>query len=90
MPIDAVLDEDLARAVAPHQPLTTPGRLCPESARLVLFGEETRLPVPSGALDVTFELDIDKTGTTTLEAWFETAGEDDCGAYYVTVERLGD
>ena len=30
-----------------------------------------------------------RAGTTELEAWFTDASGDDCGAYYVTVARLG-
>ena len=37
---------------------------------------------------ITFTVDIEQTGTTQLEAWFGDATGEECGAYYVSVERL--
>jgi len=65
----------------------------PVRARLKLFNNEWTAEVEKGAEEVKFTVNLDKTGVTQLEAWFmmedtdDTGQPDECGAYYVYVER---
>ena len=60
----------------------------PTHAKLGIFGVETVLPVATGDSGVTFQVTLEQTGITQLDAWFIDASGDTCGAYYVGVERL--
>ena len=62
--------------------------LHPTRARLKLFDREEVLDVDASAKEITFTLDLDRTGETTLEAWFIDDSGEEQGAYYVYVERL--
>jgi len=62
--------------------------IAPVKARLKLFDQEWMLPVESGIEAVTFTVDMKQTGETQLEAWFSDETGDECGAYYVYVERI--
>ena len=44
--------------------------------------------IDASAKEITFTLDLDRTGETTLEAWFIDDSGEEQGAYYVYVERL--
>jgi arylsulfatase B len=59
----------------------------PVKARLGLFDTEHAAAVPQDAQQVCFTLDLDRTGPTTLEAWFADETGEERGAYYVVVER---
>ncbi|MHC4563634.1 MAG: hypothetical protein ACYS8X_12790 [Planctomycetota bacterium] len=61
--------------------------ICPTGARLGVAGQEWTCEVLPGDIEATFEVDLAATETAALDAWFTCAG-DECGAYYVYVERL--
>lgn len=85
---EAVSEEDAnSHIYAPGDGVSN--AISPVKARLALFGEEYTLPVKPGMTDVTFELDLEQTGETQLEAWFADQSGEECGAYYVYVERVG-
>ncbi len=87
--IDAGLSDEEAASIAPFQRDQRPARsVCPRSARLMLFGEEESLKVDPSRKEIVFDRKVDRPGTTELEAWFTDEVGDDCGAYYVTAERL--
>ena len=89
LPIDAELSDEQADQIAPFQKDQLPVRtMSPRSARLGLFGEEQTVGVDPGQREAVFDRTIDQSGTTQLEGWFTDESGDDCGAYYVSVERL--
>ncbi len=59
----------------------------PTGARLGVGEQQWTCEVAPGDIEATFEVDLAAAATTTLDAWFTSAGEE-CGAYYVYVERL--
>ncbi|MFO7870347.1 MAG: arylsulfatase [Kiritimatiellia bacterium] len=61
--------------------------LKPVKARLRLFGDEWTADVGPGTEEITFEVEMKKTGVTELEAWFVDDAGDERGAYYVYVRR---
>ena len=61
--------------------------LAPVRARLQLFNQKWIQPVEHGMKAVTFTINLEQTGETQLEAWFSDETGDECGAYYVYVER---
>jgi len=60
----------------------------PVSALLKIFNHENILSVGQGDKEVTFEILIEETGITQLEAWFIDGNEKRQGAYYIYVERV--
>jgi len=87
LPIDGTVSADEA-ALIPFGPDGESARITPTRARLGIFGREATAPVQPGDREVCFELEIDETGETRLEAWFSDDSGDERGAYYVQVERL--
>ena len=85
--IDADVDADEARRHIYASPEGNHAAIHPTAARLGIGGEQWTCPVAPGDIEATFEIDLVTTDTTTLDAWF-TTDADECGAYYVTVERL--
>jgi len=88
LPIDAAVSAEDADShiYAPGDGSCT--TIAPAKARLKLFDEEWTQPVEPGMEAVTFSLDLQQTGETQLEAWFCDETGDECGAYYVYVERV--
>jgi hypothetical protein len=57
---------------------------------LKLFDQEVSMEVEKGHEAVLFELDLERTGKTVLDAWFIHESGEERGAYYVTVTRVED
>ena len=88
LPIEAGLPDEQADRIAPFQRNQRPVRtVSPVKARLTLFGDDEIQDVDPVRKEVIFDRKVDRSGTTELEAWFTDAAGEDCGAYYVTVER---
>ena len=89
LPIDAELSDEAAASIAPFQGGQQRVRtMSPVKARLTLFDETEIRDIDPGLKEVAFDLKVDRSGPTELEAWFTDAAGEDCGAYYVTVQRL--
>jgi len=88
LPIDEPLPREQADRLAPYQPVDECRSIHPVRATLTLFGRQWELPVKPGQREVTFELILEQTGETRLEAWFFGADGERQGAYYVYVHRL--
>ena len=88
LPIDAALPRREADKLAPYQASFECNAIHPEQVRLRIFDTDYVSPVDATARDVTFELELNRTGRTTLEAWFADADGEEYGAYYVTVARV--
>ena len=86
LPIDAPAPEEEAARI-PYAHTGQGIAIRPVRARLKLFDRETTAAVRPGAKEVTFTLDVARTGVTQLEAWFVGADSAEQGAYYVTVTR---
>jgi hypothetical protein len=86
LPLDSELPEDEAEKV-PYTVGTDSTPIEPVTARLELFGEEKTVEVHPQEKEVTFTLELDRTGKTRLEAWFADEKGEERGAYYVYVER---
>ncbi len=65
-------------------------RLCPQRARLKLFDQEHLATVDCESEAVVFEVNLEQTGETVLEAWFQEEGQEERGAYYVYVAYVGE
>ena len=61
--------------------------MTPTRARLAIAGQTLTCDIAPGDIEATFELDLTATDTTTMDAYF-ASDTDECGAYYVYVERL--
>ncbi len=85
--IDEPLPRDQADRLAHGQEVDRCGSVSPSSARLVVHAQTHAQPVEAGVSEVSFEVDVDRTDKSVLEAWFEGDG-DPRGAYYVTVTRM--
>ncbi len=86
--ISDVPPQSEAEQIAPYNgDSVVPVDIHPAKAQLVLFGKEHVVPVGADATRVTFQLDIDETGETQLEAWFFDDAGERRGAYYVDIER---
>ena len=89
LPIDAGLSDEAAANIAPFQGGQQRVKtMSPVKARMTLFGETEIQDIDPGLKEVAFDLKVDRSGPTELEAWFTDATGEDCGAYYVTVQRL--
>ena len=88
-PIDGQLPREEAEKTAPYGKMVLSKALHPRTALLKLFDREETLPVSPGEQEIVFELQLDTTGETELEAWFLANDNDRQGAYYVYVERVG-
>ncbi|MDP6775722.1 MAG: arylsulfatase [Candidatus Latescibacteria bacterium] len=87
--IGASLSREDAADLAPYGGTPIACRsIHPSRARLSLFGREETCPVECGAARTTFHLELEETGVTELEAWFDAEDGETQGAYYVYVERL--
>lgn len=60
----------------------------PVKARLCLFGQNYETPVNPGDSEAFFEIEVKEAGETRMEAWFLDKDAEQCGAYYVYVERM--
>jgi arylsulfatase A-like enzyme len=86
LPIDAAAEgEAVNRAYFKEMRSAT---IAPGKALLKIFDDERTTDVAPGVKEATFELDLDRTGVTQLEAWFLDGDAQRRGAYYVYVERL--
>ena len=90
LPLDAGVSETDARSHIYAGASGASVRITPVSARLKLFDREVAAPVGAGDLETVFELELDRTGETCLEAWFADASGEERGAYYVYVLRKPD
>lgn len=86
--IEDMVSKDCAESLAYGGPETARNKIHPDTATLELFGEEHTKPVEVGRESVVFELDLQQTGKTQLEAWFLKDNEKLTSAYYVEVEYL--
>jgi arylsulfatase A-like enzyme len=85
LPIDgAVSPEDAASHIYAGENGTC-NTINPVRARVKLFDQEMNMPVTSGMEEVTFTINLDRTGITQLDAWFIDENGEECGAYYVYV-----
>lgn len=64
-------------------------KMIPIGARLGLFSDSWTRQTTPGSEEVVFDVDIEHSGPTVLDAWFDLPDGDVCGAYYVYVERVG-
>ena len=90
LPIDEAVSAEDARSHIYAPPTGECHTIEPVRALLGLFGREHTLPVARGDREVPFRVPIARTGITTLDAWFIDEDGERRGAYYVTVERMGD
>ncbi len=90
LPIDAGISPEAARRHIYAPPSGECNTIHPTSALLRLFDIEETQNVSEGDKEVVFELSLERTGVTELEAWFveDEASRTMQGAYYVYVERL--
>jgi len=87
LPIDGTIsDAEAARNAYAQE--SKAARIRPARAQLKLFDTEAEADIAPGAREATFELNVPRTGRTTLEAWFLSDVTDRRGAYYVYVERM--
>ena len=61
--------------------------ICPSKAKLKIFEMEFLTDILEDAKEAVFEININRTGETALEAWFTLNDGSVTGAYYVYVER---
>lgn len=59
----------------------------PTQARLKVFSQEWTAEIAPGMEAVMFKINLAQTGVTQLEAWFMDKTGEECGAYYVYIER---
>ncbi|HDZ20125.1 hypothetical protein LCGC14_0016790 [marine sediment metagenome] len=85
--IDADVDDQEAGRHIYASPEGARAAIHPTGARLGVSGQQWTCEIAPGDIEATFEIDLAAMETTTLDAWFTSAG-DECGAYYVYVERL--
>ena len=88
LPIDAAISPDEARQLiyAGKPPVCT--AFSPVSATLKLFDNEHKQAVQPGDTATAFQLELQQTGITALDAWFFDLTGDRRGAYYVYIQRL--
>ncbi len=86
IPMDGMVSDEFARTCV--YPGAIRKRIAPKRARLSLFGNEHCVDVQPGREGVSVELNLEQTGPTVLEAWFEDASGEERGAYYVYAERV--
>jgi len=58
------------------------------TARLTIADVDMTKPIPEGAHEVTFRVQL-KAGKTRLQTWFADEKGEECGAYYCYVRRVG-
>ena len=88
LPIDSSVSSEDARS---HIYATDSGEcqiIEPKGARLKIFDQELLSLVQPGLSKTVFDVTTIETGVTQLEAWFVDADGEECGAYYVDIERL--
>jgi arylsulfatase A-like enzyme len=88
LPLDAGLSPEQVAQHLTHEPQRPCRTIQPVAARLEVFGRAQVLRLVPGASEAVFELDLDRAGVTTLEAWFSDQAGDERGAYYVYAERV--
>lgn len=89
LPIDGMVSQECAIGLChPHHSARIV--MDPVKARLKLFDQEVSAEVEKGHEAVLFELDLERTGKTVLDAWFIHESGEEQGAYYVYVTRLAD
>jgi len=88
LPLDAELPPDEAVRIAPFQQNQEPKAIHPRVALLKLFQNEFAQDVARGDTEVVFDLHVQESGITQLEAWFIDEDGSRQGAYYVRAERL--
>jgi arylsulfatase A-like enzyme len=88
LPIDAPASGEMVADCAYGRPDLTPVAIRPVRARAGLFGHQHTLPVAPGDHDAAFEITVEQTGRTQLDAYFVDHDGREQGAYYVYVERL--
>jgi arylsulfatase A-like enzyme len=87
LPIQAACSQEMADSICPIRPVTRRGTIDPEQARLRLFGRDVVCSVEEGSAAATFEMEVEQTGETRLEAWWVDPDGAEYGVYYVYVER---
>jgi arylsulfatase B len=85
--IDACVSPEEARRHIYAPPEGTCVTVQPAGARLAVGDQEWRCEVEPGRKEVTFEVELEPGGTTTLDAWFQDPDGEERGAYYVYIER---
>jgi arylsulfatase B len=88
LPIDEPAPQEEADRVAPYFQVWQRGTIEPVEAILGIFGRQVSRPVRKGDHETSFEIELDRTGETMLDAWFIEREGERRGAYYVYVERL--
>ncbi|MBN1400464.1 MAG: arylsulfatase [Anaerolineae bacterium] len=88
LPIEGCVSPEEARRHIYASPEGECHAIAPTQALLGLFGQEWVQSVERAAREVCFELSLNQTGVTVLDAWFLEADGERRGAYYVYVERL--
>ncbi len=62
--------------------------ISPVRARLKIFDHEESKEIDKNINHIDFCVDLAQTGVTELDAWFADESGEECGAYYVYVERV--
>jgi arylsulfatase A-like enzyme len=88
LPIDAAVSAQDANSLIYAAGDGSCQTIAPVRARIKLFDREWTQPVKHGMEAVSFVIEVEQTGETQLEAWFRDPTGDECGAYYVYVERI--
>jgi len=87
IPIEGMVSKSCAECIV--YPGAKKKILRPSEARLKLFDCEQIKKVDLDDEEITFEIKVDKTGKTKLDAWFVNDDDEEQGAYYVVCERIG-
>jgi len=85
--IDADVDDQEAHRHIYAPPEGTHVAINPTGARLSVSGQQWTCDIAPGDVEATFEVDLAAAEKTALDARF-TSRSEECGAYYVYVERL--
>jgi hypothetical protein len=87
-PMDGDISPEAFKDLIIYWPGAEPKRVVPVRAELSVFDQTREADVDASSPAVSFELDIDRTGPTRLDAHFLDAENTRRGAYYVYVTRL--
>lgn len=87
LPLDAAPPDSETANLAPYMANAKARLINPRTACLTMFGRSRSADLQINAKEAVFELDIEQSGKTELEAEFELEDGSRQGAYYVYVRR---
>lgn len=88
LPADETIDDNAAGQIAPYLKSIKPVKIYPQSVNLKIFDQSYTKDYLKGTMNTVFNIHLDKTGLTTVEASFVDAKQETLGAYYVYIKRL--